>query len=237
VCDSPDLTIHGTCSSLSADEVLHILTTKTKYTDFNLLALESDVLMTRVGGNGNLTVQEGGIYVDAGGSTILTGGLQITATGGTVTAGGLSVLTTDLGYISTTATTTPALAVHASVTGTSFTNTALHLRTHRTANAAYNLLRVGRTADVTYTWTSVDTAANTITLDTITGLAVNDYVTSSITTDVQGLFGNTGYRIKSVHTGTKKITLVLGTVATGSVSGTAAISLNTYGSSKSIHML
>ena len=231
-CDSPDLTIHGTCSSLASNEVLHVMTTKTKYTDFNLIETDSaGVQMTRVGGNGNLTIQEGGIYVDVGGSTILTGGLKIIAGGGTVTAGGLSALTTELGYISTLATTTPALGVHASVTGTSFTSTALQIKTNRAANNAYNLLRVGKSTDVTYTWTSVDTAANTISLDTVTGLAVNDLVTSSITTDVSGLIGNTLYRIKSVNTGTKKITLVLGTVAASDVSGTNAISLSTYGSS------
>lgn len=36
-CDSPDLLVHGTCSSIASTAVLKVKTTKTKYTDFNLL--------------------------------------------------------------------------------------------------------------------------------------------------------------------------------------------------------
>jgi len=231
-CDSPDLTVHGTCSSLSAQEVLHVKTTKTKFNDFNLLMADSaGVLMTRVGGNGNLTVQEGGVYVDAGGGTILTGGLNVVDTGVTVTAGGLYALTTELGEVSTILTNLPALGVHASVSGTSFQSDALLVKTHRSTNAGYNMLRVGRTTDVTYTWTSVDTSGNTVSLDSVTGLAVNDLILSGLLTDVMGLSGNTMYRIKTVDTSNKKISLVLGTVAVNSVGSTSAISLSTYGSS------
>ena len=92
---------------------------------------------------------EGGLIVNAGGETIVSGGLIVTAGGATVTAGGLAVVDGG-GSISSTATGTPVLTVHASETGSAYASDVLHVKSTRASATAFNLVKasVGTTTDV-----------------------------------------------------------------------------------------
>ena len=148
-CATPDLSVHASCASFTGS-ALHIKSTKAKGTDFDLiLATASTTNVFAVRGDGRLRVYEGGLIVSAGGETIVAGGLVVTAGGATVTAGGLAVVDGG-GSISSTATGTPVLTVHASETGSAYASDVLHVKSTRASATAFNLMKatVGTTTDV-----------------------------------------------------------------------------------------
>ena len=148
-CATPDLSVHASCASFTGS-ALHVKSTKAKATDFDLiLATASTTNLFAVRGDGRLRVYEGGLIVTAGGQTVVAGGLIVTAGGATVTAGGLAVLDGG-GSISSTATGTPVLTVHASETGSAYASDVLHVKSTRASATAFNLMKasVGTTTDV-----------------------------------------------------------------------------------------